>query len=141
MKEVIKLEPKKLISLLKINLSIGIILSIVLFVSLKIDTSFIFMICTLILLSLIIRIFYLNQNEPDSILIEENRITISYINKSFFKKQTLNTELKQLNFEVQENVLQIKQNGNIIANLRKEALIDQDWAFVLSLFPVSRSVH
>jgi len=111
-------------------LLIDLILSIAIFFSLNIDLAYEYFISMLLVFFSLLVVFYLNRLELDKIIFN-NKVTIRYVNKFFFKRKP--HELKKENlkvYEVNDSKLKIIINYKVIGFLRKKSLSKNDWDFL-----------
>ena len=129
-KREINFNPILLKKLIYIMLLIDLILSIAIFFSLNIDLAYEYFISMLLVFFSLLVVFYLNRLELDKIIFN-NKVTIRYVNKFFFKRKP--HELKKENlkvYEVNDSKLKIIINYKVIGFLRKKSLSKNDWDFL-----------
>ena len=113
---------------------LGLLLSATLFISSS-DLIITYMISFAFVLIMLVALFYLNRNIPEQIIIEENNLSIYYYNKAIFKKKPVSHPKKELVFDIKGNVLFLKTNSRIIAEIRKKAIKRENWKLLMDLAP------
>lgn len=134
MKETIVFKTKRFEKMVFIGMLIGIGISTLMFLFVNLDYQFIYMISSLLILSIIIYIFYYYRFEPYILIIDDNLIKISYFNKSFFKKKELSIDFNQLEITGSQNIITLKKQGETLALIRKEAVSLSDWEIIMNRF-------
>lgn len=106
---------------------IGLVICVVLFLFLKIDLSYRYFLCMLIIFMGLLIVFYNNKNEPEKIIIEGDRIEFSFFNKVFFKKEDCVFKKQNLRSQVKESVIELFDEDRIVSNIRKISLSSENW--------------
>lgn len=106
---------------------IGSVMCAVLFFFLKIDLSYCYFLCMLIIFTGLLIVFYKNKNEPEKINIEGERIEFSFFNKVFFKRKDCIFQKQYLRSQVKEDVIELFEEDLIVAKIRKISLRSEDW--------------
>lgn len=106
----------------------GVIISLIIFITLRIDITFRYMISALIVFAGLLIVFFFNRNEPEKIVFKDSKIFITFFNKSFFKRKPVDFSIQELESKISENgVIYLTNRGKIIAIVRKDALMENDW--------------
>ncbi|NPD44851.1 MULTISPECIES: hypothetical protein [unclassified Lentimicrobium] len=107
---------------------IGLIISLIIFITLSIDITFRYMFSALIVFAGLLVVFFINRNEPEKIEIKDNKIYITFFNKSFFKRKPIDFSIQELESKISENgIIHLTNKGKLIAIIRKDALMESDW--------------
>jgi len=107
---------------------IGVIISIIIFLSLKTDLTYRYMLSMLIVFLGILVVFFVNRNEPEKIEIREGRIQISFFNKVFFKRKPLSYSKQELDIKYNnDDIIKLFKDDKLIVIIRKEAIKTDDW--------------
>ncbi|NOX85095.1 MAG: hypothetical protein GXO86_03870 [Chlorobi bacterium] len=117
---------------------IGVIISLIIFITLRIDITFRYMLSTLIVFVGLLFLFFVNRNEPEKIEIKDKKIYITFFNRSFFKRKPIEFSIHELESKISEDgIIHLTNKGKLIAIVRKDALIDNDWKKIKELLALS----
>lgn len=106
----------------------GVIISLIIFITLSIDITFRYMFSSLIVFAGLLVVFFANRNEPDKIEIKDNKIHITFLNKSFFKRKPIYFFIQELESKISENgIIHLTNKGKLIAIVRRDSLTTNDW--------------
>jgi len=111
---------------------LGLLISVALFINSS-NIIFAYIISFIFVIIMLIILFYLNRNMPEKIIIDGNNLCIYYYNKAIFKKEPETYPKEQLIFDIKGNVLFLKINSIIIAEIRKKAIKKEDWNLLMKL--------
>ena len=134
MKIVIKLNAVLQNKLLKWVVILGVMVSALLFLFLKIEWTFIYFLSILFIFSGIVGSFYLNRNEPETIIIEENIIKFSFFNKFLFVREDCFFKKECLLFQENESSIELLNNGRRVVIIRKKSLSKNDLDILKTYF-------
>jgi len=113
---------------------IGVIISLIIFITLSIDIAFRYMLSTLIVFAGLLFLFFVNRNEPEKIEIKDNKIYITFFNRSFFKRKPIDFSIQELESKISEDgIIHLTNKGKLIAIVRKDALMENDWEKIKEL--------
>jgi hypothetical protein len=69
----------------------------------------------LLVFIIILVVFYLNRFEPENLILDEDSITISFVNKFFFKKKEEEVKINSLEIVFSDKVILLKKQGSKLA--------------------------
>lgn len=113
---------------------IGILISSVIFLGLKLDLSYRYFFSMVIVFSGILIAFYLNRNELERLDVNVEQITLSFFNKVFFKREPISYARKDIETKHVNGIIEIFYKGELIGMIRKESLTLEDWEKVDTYF-------
>ncbi|NIG54570.1 hypothetical protein [Chitinophaga sp. Cy-1792] len=133
---VVKIKPKYLMKLQWYLIVPGILISTLSFLFLKMSVEDVLTLNCFVMTAGICGMFYLNRNELMLLNVTpEDKLDLSFINKSFlFKRHDLLLEKSQYEAVQQADIIQLKMNGKLIANVRRNSVTDADWNQVAAYF-------
>ena len=115
--------------------SIGFVISIFIFLGFKIDLSYRYSLSVFIVFLGIIVVFYLNRNELEELSIMGDEIKLSYFNKVFFKRKSARYTKHNIDIKkVDNDIIEILNNGERIGVIRKRSMNSEDWGRVNTYF-------
>ena len=114
-------------------ISIGVLISAVVFLTLNIVIEYKYFLSIFVVFIGIMIVFYLNRFEPDSIKISNEKIEISYFNKSFFKRKPGSYAISELKVSNKNDMLILSNNAETIGILRKDALDQENWGIIKNI--------
>lgn len=117
---------------------IGSVMCVILFFFLKIDLSYCYFLCILIIFTGLLIVFYKNKNEPEKINIEGEKIELSFFNKVFFKRDICVFQKKYLKSQINEDVIELFEEDLIVAKIRKISLRGEDWEILKEYLTLDR---
>lgn len=114
---------------------IGIIISTSIFLSLNIDLSYRYFFSVVIVFIGIIVVFYLNRNELERLDIDGEKIKLSYFNKVIFKRKPASYTKQDIDTKnINNDIIELLNNGKLIGVIRKKSLNLEDWEKVVTYF-------
>ncbi|MFB6457038.1 hypothetical protein ACE38W_17335 [Chitinophaga sp. Hz27] len=125
---VVKIEPRLLMKMQWYFLAIAIPFAILCFSLLPIPFEYGVVICSVFNTLGVFLLFFLNRNELTLLQVTPaDKLDLSFINKSFFKRQDLLLEKNQYEIVTQKDIFLIKVQGKLMAVVRRSTMSDEDW--------------
>ncbi len=106
---------------------IGILMSLMLFLTLNLATEYTYFLSMLFVSVGTLIVFYLNRNEPEQVQLDHEKIALVYFNKFFFKKPEANYTISELKSSVVNDRIVLSKNNLVVAIIRKASLVLADW--------------
>lgn len=113
MNKIIKCKAVMLKKYFKWLIAIGVFLSLAIFLCLSINLSYGYLIAMILVFGGLLVSFYLNRNELEIIEIEETKISLIFLNKIFFKKETLNYQKDELKQKFSKESIRANSHFNV----------------------------
>lgn len=127
MKEIIRFNAKHLSKLLTRMIIVGLTITLALVYVVDIELSYVYMLSSLIIFICVLYVFYLNKNDPEFIEICDNELRVSYINKTFFKRDSIVLQKNEINVEKNDDFVNVLQEEEVILVIRKNSLSSSDY--------------
>lgn len=106
---------------------IGVLLSSIIFLTLNIDLEYRYFLSMIFVFIGILIVFYLNRFEIEKIQFSKEKITLTFYNKFFFKKEPESYSKQEVKVKNKDSVLILYFNNNKIGIVRKDSLNSSDW--------------
>ncbi|SDT67256.1 hypothetical protein SAMN05216490_4775 [Mucilaginibacter mallensis] len=81
-------------------------------------------------------VIYLNKLEPHFIKLDEEQLSIDYINKLLFSRPSKVYLRKEISMSLKKNIMTIYHKGVKLAIIRKAALEESDWNLLKEYFAI-----
>lgn len=134
MNEEVKCKAIYLTQAFKRLIIIGVLVSVILFLGLKIDLSYRYFLSILFVFLGLLIVFYQNKNELEKIKIEDDRVKLTYFNKVFFKRKPIECLKHDIEAQMQESIIELYKSKKIIAKVRITSVNEDDWQKLKSYF-------
>lgn len=134
MNETIRLKPVYLIKGLVWIAPIGIVLSLVLFLCLKIDLSYRYFLSMILVFIALLVVFYMNKEELEKICIIENKLEFHFFNKVFFKRKPCICDKQDIETQINDDTIIIFKDKKIIARIRSTSISNEVWIKLKAYF-------
>lgn len=134
MRVTFKFKATYLNKILWIMVLIGLIISLAIFLGLRMDLSYRYFLSMIIIFIGILIVFYLNRNELDQLSINEEELELIYFNKVFFRRNPSTYLRRDLTFVKTDKLLVLYKDNKTIGTIRKVSTDNQNWDKLLSYF-------
>lgn len=111
---------------------IGVPVSTVLFLTLKIATEYIFFICMMFVSVGVLLIFYFNRFDVFQIIIDDHTIKLFYFNRSFFKTPTKSYTKNEIEISTNNDSIILSKEGTKVGIIRKSAVEAAAWGDLIN---------
>ena len=136
MDETIKFKASYLNLSLKRLFTIGVLVSISLFVGLDIDLGFRYFLSMLFVFIGLLIVFYLNKNDPETIKFHGDKFEVTFFNKFFFKRSSCVYKRQETESRIKGKTIELFMGEKIVAIIRNSATTsNEDWIKLKSFFP------
>ena len=118
---------------------IGLIISLIIFLGLKIDITYRYFLSILVIFFEILIAFYLNKNELEQLIIKEEELKLTFFNKVFFRKKPSDHLKQDLNFKLNKDIIELYEKNKLIGKIRRTSLDETNWEKLKSYFELNTS--
>ncbi|MFO7447551.1 MAG: hypothetical protein R6W90_14365 [Ignavibacteriaceae bacterium] len=81
-------------------------------------------------------VFYLNRTEPKELEIDSDEVKITFFNKVFFKKVSRTFIKQNINYKLNNDIIELFEDNLLIVVIRKNSLSKEDWEAVKNYFGI-----
>jgi cytochrome c biogenesis protein CcdA len=134
MRETFKFKATYLNKIIWTMVLIGLIITLAIFLGLRMDLICRYFISMIIILMGILIVFYLNRNELDQLNINEEELELIYFNRVFWKRPPSTYLRRNLTFVKTDELFVLYVDNKTIGTVRKVSTDNQSWDKLLSYF-------